>query len=133
MSLIFIACALGAFGDGPLSRAEAADPSGELRVEYDRVVRYGTTSELQVFTVSSAGAVTITVDRVLLDAFHVRQIVPSPQSTRLAGNGVEFVFAKDASATVPIVFEFESTKAGRVRGTIRSGGSAVALRQFILP
>jgi len=133
MSLIFIGCALGAFGDGPLSRAEAADPSGGLRVEYDRVVRYGTTSQLQVFTVSNGDAVTVTIDRVLLDAFHVRQIVPSPQSTRLAGSGVEFVFAKDTSATAPIVFEFESMKAGGVRGMIRSGGSAVALRQFILP
>jgi hypothetical protein len=133
MSLIFIGCLLGALGGGPLSRAEAADPAGQLRVEYERVGRYGTTSRLQVFAGSGTNAVRIAMDRALLDAFQVRQIIPAPQSTQLAGDGVEFAFAREASANAPIVFELESVQTGRVGGTIRSGAISVALRQFILP
>lgn len=133
MSLIIAACVLGAFGGGPLSRAETADSSGALRVEYERISRFGTSSRLQIFATGSGTGAAITLDRALLDAFHVRQILPAPQSSRLAGDGVEFVFVKDRSAVAPIIFELESRQAGTVGGTIRSGNSVVALRQFILP
>jgi hypothetical protein len=133
MGLFFIGSVLGAFGGGPLSRAEAVDPAGQLRIAYERISRYGTRSRLQVYAGGSGIAVTVTLDHALLEAFQLRQIVPAPLSAQLAGDGVEFTFARDATAMVPIVFELESTQAGRVGGTIRSGGSAVALRQFILP
>ena len=133
MSLTLIACGVGAFGGGPLSRAEAEAPGG-MRVEYERVTRFGTSARLHLFPPDGAsGPVRVTIDRPLLDAFRIRQVVPAPESSKLHGDGVELSFGRDAAASAPIVFELESSKSGTVRGTIRSGDSTIALRQFILP
>ena len=133
MSLILIACALGAFGDGVLSRTEAAAADG-LRIEYERVVRFGNGTRVRIFPPSgTSGPLRLTIDRPLLDAFHVMQVVPAPESSQLLGDGVEFSFGRDAAATAPIVFDLESFTRGSVRGTIRSGGSAISIRLFILP
>jgi hypothetical protein len=131
---VFAGCALGLFGDGFLSRTAAEAPSGGLRVEYEWIGRFSGSLPLKIYAASDPdGLIRVSVDRTIIDAFHVRQIVPAPQSARLGPTGVDYAFAGGAAGSGPIVFDLEAGRPGTVRGSIRGGGTALTLRQFILP
>jgi hypothetical protein len=131
---LMAATALGVFGNGPLSRAEAGDPDGPLHVEYERVARFGASVRLVVRTRPQAdGTVQFRIDRSLLDAFRVQDVTPPPSAAALADDGVESRFQAHTPRTLAIVFEMQPAARWSVQGRIQSPDGAVRLRQFILP
>lgn len=129
-----IATALGVFGNGPLSSARAGAPDGPLRVEYERVVRFGASVRLVVRARPRPdGAVQFTIDQSLLQAFRVQDVTPPPSATALGDGSVEYRFQANTSAPSTIVFEMQPAALWSVHGQIRSPDGAVQLRQFILP
>ncbi len=128
------AIALGVFGDGLLSRAEAASADGTLRVRYERFCRFGASIRMVVEAPASAdGTAAVAIDRAFVDAFAVQQVAPQPGSVRAVVDGVEYDIPARPGARVRIVFELQPVQRGLVRTMVRAHGHAVSLTQFVYP
>ena len=125
---------LGVFGDGLLSRAEAASADGTLRVGYERFCRFGASIRMVVEAPATAdGTAAVAVDRAFVEAFAVQQVAPQPGSVRSVAEGVEYSFPARPGARVRIVFELQPVQPWLVRATVRARGDAVPLTQFVYP
>lgn len=125
----------GLFGGGPLSRARATDPSGALRIEYPRFIRYGASLRLVVqMPAGDDGRIPLTLGPTLVRAYRVQQITPAPVRSEAAGDAVEYLF--DVAPGVPaatVVFELQSTQRWLLRGQVHAGDRSVTLTQFVYP
>ena len=83
---LFLALALGGlFGNGPLSRAHADGAAG--RIEYERFVRYGLSTDLVVTPAGSAHGVNrVEISAAYLEAFRIEHITPEPAAVRMTGS-----------------------------------------------
>ena len=125
---------LGVFGNGPLSRAHAADPGAALSVEYQRVVRLGSPTRLVVHARSTrAGPLQLRLGRSLLQAFRLEQVTPEPMSAVALPDGVEYRFETGASDAVAVTFDLEAATPWRVAGWIGTPGGTIRISQFVLP
>jgi hypothetical protein len=131
---VMLAAGLGLFGNGPLSRARAGDPTGALWVDYDRFVRSQAATRLSIHARPNAhGSVHFTVSRSFLDAYRVMQVTPNPDSARVVPEGVEYRIGADPSGGGPVIFDVQPVQRWLVQGEIRSPQGSVRLRQFIYP
>jgi hypothetical protein len=130
---LFLALALGGlFGNGPLSRAHADGAAG--RVEYQRFVRYGLSTDLVVTPTGSAQGVNrIEIDADYLDAFRVEHITPEPASARRSGRRIVYEFASAAPAA-SISFHIRPQRLWRhTSGISIDGGAPVEISQLTYP
>ncbi len=136
MALILVATLLGAFGDGPLSRARAG--SAALSVEYDRLVRSSSPTQYR-FRVSPAqaeqGRLRLRLDQSLVDRMELESIVPQPEHQTAGPDYAEFVFRlAPGERPVTIDMRYRPATFGRQRGSISvAGRDAVAIDQFVYP
>jgi hypothetical protein len=130
---LMLAAALGVFGSGPLSHAQAGDPEGALRVEYERFARFGAPQRVLVHARSGPdGTVRLLLGHSLRDAFQITRITPEPESTTIVGDGIEYRFAA-RSSDGRIVLELQPVRRGIVEAVIRSPEAAVEFSQLIYP
>src|SRR3954470_5036036 len=76
MVIVVIVGLAGGLGRGPAVRAQAA--VSPIQVEYERVVRYQTPTEITVRSVGESGIGRLFVGRALLDRLQLRQVIPQP-------------------------------------------------------
>jgi hypothetical protein len=121
--VVFLAFALGGlFGNGPLSRAHADGAAG--RVEYERFVRYGLTTDLVITPTGSAHGVNrIEIDADYLEAFRVEHITPEPAAVRLSGPRIVYEFAS-AAPGASISFHIRPQRLWRHTSAVSIDGSA---------
>ncbi len=139
LASLVIAALLGVFGNGPLSTARAVDPTGQLRVDYDRFVRHVAQTDLVLTiapTAATAGRVTAVVDQTwFTDAIWLEQISPQPSSSTLHGDVVELEFeVRDPAQPLAIGIRYRPDAIGVLHpafGLDRSG--MVRLRQLSYP
>jgi hypothetical protein len=132
MALIAICGALGFFGGGWLSRAEARAGDG-LAIEYMRYARVGAPLEMVVDWVPQQQP-TLWVARPYLDAFAVEEIRPTPAAVTAAADRIYYEFrALEPQRRVHVTFTLEPKKSGAVRGRIGAGELDVEVRQFVFP
>jgi hypothetical protein len=136
-ALVLAATLLGAFGDGPLSRAEAGSPQ-TLVVEYDRLQRSSAPSEYS-FRVNPAmapdGLLRLRFDQSLVEDMELESIVPEAEVQQAGSGYTEFVF-RVAPGTSPVAIEFRYRPAtfGLRRGQVSvAGAHAVRINQFAYP
>ena len=130
---VFLACALGGlFGNGPLSRTHAVNAAG--RVEYQRFVRYGLSTDLVVTPTSSAQGVNrVELDADYLEAFRVERITPEPASVRLSGPHIVYEFAS-AAPGASIAFQIRPQRLWRHASAVGiDGGARVEISQLTYP
>lgn len=136
LALLIVAALGGAFGDGPLARASASAPAG-ARVDYERVVRYGTSTMLSLTLPPAAARDTmavVTLDRAFLNAVDVDDVRPNPLETRASADRVEYhVRRAQADAPMRVDFTLKGTSAGWRQGRVGTDAGVVAIRQFVLP
>lgn len=138
MALTVIAALIGVFGYGPVSHATATDPTGKLRVEYQRFGRLDAAAELTVRldpALIEGDRVEVWIDRGFIDEQQIDGITPEPSEVEPGEERCTFIFpAPRGGDGAQIVFHFAPQKAGRYTGRVGTpSGPALSLGQFVYP
>jgi hypothetical protein len=130
---LFLAFALGGlFGSGPLSRAHADGAAG--RVEYERFLRYGSSTDLVITPAGAAHGVSrIEIDTEYLEAFRVEHITPEPAAVRMTGRRLLYEFSR-AAPGASISFSIRPQRLWSHRAAISiDGGAPLEISQLTYP
>lgn len=138
MGALAVAALSGVFGHGPLSRREASDPAGLVRVEYERFERQLSEHTLKVVIApgtTTGDAVSLRLNGAFLDAAEVREIVPRPREEWSSGQDVEYVFpVAQPGQPATIRFVLKLKEAGTVEAEVGLAGREPArFTQFVYP
>ena len=132
--LVVLVALLGFFGTGPLSKAEAVSPNGELRIQYDRFDRNGASNEMVVKAKADGqGKVWLTIDGALLQRFTIEGIQPEPVNAEGFGDGMRLELKPDSEGWTTAYFALRATGIGPVKANIRSEDQSVEVGQFLYP
>jgi len=134
---IFILLSLaGVFGRGPLAQGHIQASDGSLRVDYERVQRFGTPSVLTIHfppDVIHQGTVQLWASDTLVKPLGTQRVVPQPMKSVIGGGGILYSFP---ATTVPASIEFQTQPAalGFSDLIVRVPGKAeVKTRIFVVP
>ena len=133
MVALFLAMAVaGLFGNGPLSRAHADGAAG--RIEYERFLRYGLSTDLVITPAGAAHGVNrIEIDTEYLEAFRVEHITPEPAAARMTGTRLLYEFAS-AAPGASISISIRPQRLWRHRASITiDGGAPLEISQLTYP
>ena len=135
LTLLLVAACFGVLGRGAYARQ--TQQSGGVRVQYDRIPRSRTQSDIVVSLDTSAtqrGQVRLLLTGALLDKARIYDIVPKPDSEELLEKGVALTFktVPGAPGTFTIIQKVEGV--GRVQSHVTVGnGPSITIDQWILP
>lgn len=123
---------LGFLGPGPLGEATVGDADDRVSVDYQRFLRFGTSTELAVELRREAGTTELALDESYLEGFDLEGVVPEPDSQTASGRRVMFTFEERAPSTVTISL---TPRESGLQGTdVTVGGRRIAsLRQLVYP
>jgi hypothetical protein len=129
-----VAAALGLFGNGWLSGAEATAGEG-FTVQYRRFCRARTPLELTIEWQPPAQDAALWIARPYLDRFEIEEIRPAPLGASIGRDRVYYTFKTlEPGQSVAVRFTLKPAQAGSVIGHIGSdGGLAVEIRQLVFP
>jgi hypothetical protein len=138
LSLVILAALLGLFSRGPLSEAEARDADGALRITYERFLRHGTASSLDIEVtslVTQAEQVKLRLRGPMLRDLQIQTMSPEPVESHLAEDGWITTFpVGDKGRTSLIRMEIRPEGLGTLEGEIAiEGRQPVRLSTFVYP
>jgi hypothetical protein len=121
----------GGFGRGPLVHAHAA--AAPIQVEFERIVRYQTDTQITVTSAAENGIQRLFVGRALLDRLQLQTVVPQPAGAEPRGDGAVLLFprTKGSSQVTLVASPAELGTARNVVGLPE--GPRVTFSQFVLP
>ena len=123
--LVLIADLAGAFGRGPLAKAEQRAADGSIEMKYERIERTQTPSVMTLNFAPSAirnGAVRLFVSQGMIDGLGTRRIIPAPERTELGDGGLTYTFPATGAHT-SVEFALEPSGPGRFRFTVGVEGA----------
>ena len=85
----------GAFGRGPLAKAEKRAANGSLDVKYERIERTGTPSFLSIVFGPNAvhdGQIKLFVSESVVKELGAQRVIPAPLSTEVGNGGLLYTF-----------------------------------------
>jgi hypothetical protein len=132
LAAFVLAGAAGAFGNGPLNRATLSD--GDVRVDYDRVLRLRVPTEFHVAVARGVPPrVDVAIETKEPDDFAIEAIAPDPLATRANGRGrVYEMAARDGE--IRFVLHGAARKIGRNETRLAIGGAEpITIRQWVVP
>lgn len=132
LAAFVLAGATGAFGNGPLDRATLSD--GDLRIDYDRVLRLRVPTELHVAVSRGVPSrLDVAIETEEPNDFSIETIVPDPLATRANGRGrVYEMTAPDGE--IRFVLHGAPRQIGRSETRLAIGGAEpVTIRQWVVP
>ncbi len=135
LALLVASALAGLFGPGPVSYRTARSEDGQLAVAYQRFVRRGATSEVEV-TVRQPppGDVNVAIARDYLSKVNVSSIMPRPDEVRTEPGQVVFVFPVQPNVSdFAVVFGVASDTIGSMSATAAFDGATSHFRQFSYP
>jgi hypothetical protein len=118
-TIVLVLTLSGAFGRGYLAKAERQSQDSALHIQYDRIERTGTPSDLTIVFGDKAirnGHIHLYVSETLISKLGAQRISPQPQDTLVGEGGLTYTFsALKPPATVifslqpsgPGIFPFE--------------------------
>lgn len=136
LALVCIASALGAFGDGMLARATAADPTGRLRIDYGRIERRDAVGLMRIRLegLPAGGEAVVRYDRAFVDRHSLRDVTPAPLRTSGDATALLHAYAVPASGELEVLIEYRPRASGTSRARVGLvGGPDVVLDQLVLP
>lgn len=137
MAIGIAAAALGAFGNGWLSRAEAVSADGSLHVRYQRFWRARLPLELRIEWLALTEQNVLFITRDYLDALAVQNVSPPPASVTVDSDRAYYEFRVRAQNTpIEVRLLIKPDRAGRHSGEIGigyGGGATVRVEQFVFP
>ena len=126
----------GVFGRGPLAQGHVEASDRSIRVDYERVQRFGTPSVMTInFPATSIqdGVVQLWASDTLVKPLGTQRIVPQPLRSVIGNGGILYTFPV---TNVPASIEFQSQPAalGLSELTLRVPGKAeLKTRIFVMP
>ncbi len=135
-ALTCAAAMLGLFGDGFLARSQITDPTGRLRIDYDRIERREASSLLRIRAdkLPPGGEALVRYGRGFVDTRSLRATDPAP--LRAAGDaaGLVHAYAVPPSGSIEISVEYRPREPGATTARIGlDGGPELTIDQFVLP
>lgn len=126
----------GAFGRGPLAKAQIAAPDGSMNIKYERIERFSTPSILTVNfgpgTVHD-GKVQLWVSEAVMQRLGNQRVVPQPLQSRVGNNGILYTFAA-AELPATVGFALEPAYPGTAELKLQVPGcSEVRMKVVIVP
>jgi hypothetical protein len=126
----------GAFGRGPIAKAERRSKDESIDVKYDRIQRTGTPSIVTVdFGPSSirSGKVDLFVSESMVKELGAQRVVPSPERAVLGRGGLTYTFpASETPASVEFALEPAGPGLRRLKIQV-VGMEAVNAVIFVMP
>jgi len=134
MVLIVLTLA-GLFSKGPLSTTEVRSADGQLRVEYQRFLRNGSSDALVIHMRGAAHTpLALEINGELLQGFNVEMLQPQPLKASTAGEGVKLWTLSDDQGRATLHLTLRSDGVGRFDTRVSlANGATVDLSQFIYP
>ena len=125
----------GLFSKGPLSTAEVRGADGQLRVEYQRFLRNGSSDGLVVHLQGRAReTLEVEIKGELLRGFNIEMLQPQPLKASAAGEGVKLWVLSDNDGQATLHLTLRSDGVGSFATQVsRTGGASVRFSQFIYP
>ncbi|MGY1949260.1 hypothetical protein [Pseudomonas pergaminensis] len=125
----------GVFSKGPLSSAEGRTADGQLRVEYQRFLRNGSSDEL-IFHLQGKPRepLEVEISGELLRGFEIEMLQPQPLKASAAGEGVRLWVLSDnaGQAIVHLTVRSDGVGSFTTRVSLPTGAS-LGFSQFIYP
>jgi hypothetical protein len=138
MAIILAAAFLGLFGTGPLSDTTVSDPSGNLRLEYERFIRFNSPTVLRIAVRPEAapdGNLQLWFSRDYLEGVRIEQITPRPLQEELSNGRLVYTFLGPILGDLTIIeFHLTAYQTGTLNGQFGiNDGQALQFRQFSYP
>jgi hypothetical protein len=135
-SLAFVGIALmavlGFLGPGPLGDARVSDADDHVSVVYQRFLRFGTSTALDVEIRSGAVTTELALEQSYLAGFDLEGVVPEPDRQTASGGRVRFTFEERAPSTVTI--SLTPREIGVQRASVTVGERRTpSFRQLVYP
>lgn len=128
--------ALGTFGHGPLADARAGDSAGPLEVEYERLMRHSTNTQVAFrLRPGPDKRAAFWLGNGPFDRVQVLRIVPEPERRELASDRIIYHFAA-TEAGEPVTVRFDLQPSGYGPLSFRAGvpgGGELAWSAFVFP
>lgn len=136
LSLLWLAGLAGVFGSGPLAGSTASGP--DLRLEYDRFVRYTAPQELRLHlgpAVTAQPKVRLWVDRQYLQSQQIESVVPEPESTEAGPDRLVFVLSMaEPGAPASVTLRLQTQRIGSFEGRVGvENGGSLRFHQLVYP
>ncbi|MFK3772977.1 hypothetical protein [Pseudomonas sp. NPDC089406] len=133
--IIVLLALAGLFGNGPLSDAEVVSQDGQLKVQYQRLSRSGSTDNLFITIQGSPGQpVMVELEGSLLREASIETMQPEPQVSMSDGPALllKLGTSKDGMATLYLTLRSEHV--GSLEGVVRAGSNTeVHFSTFLYP
>lgn len=119
VGLFVLAAVLGLTGaGGVLNDATAVSDSGNVRIEYDRVVRRSASASMTLrFHSDPPGFIQFWVSAPYFDAVHIESVTPAPQTVTVEGARHVYTI-RAASPDVAVTVTLEHKTWGRLEGEV---------------
>ena len=143
LAVLVVAALLGVFGRGPLAHAGAGE--GPLSMKFDRFLRHGAPSDLEIEVAAGSadaeGRVRLWFDRRYLEKVRVEKVIPEPEWMEAAAERVTYVFrASSPKDPIHVVLELNPDRIGLQRGRAAvmggaggAGGAPLDFEQLVFP
>lgn len=135
---LLVAASIGAVGPGRLSRQDVKDPSGQLRVVFEKRLHAKSSSDVQVEV--GAGAARNGEVKVLLAGSlatgdsRIDHIAPEPGKTEASASGSVLTYSVPPGQGMKFVLRQRTGGIGPIWSKISvAGGPEITLDQFIFP
>ncbi len=123
---------LGVFGSGAVSHTTAGGTSAGLAVDYQRFLRFGEGTEVDVQLRKREGTTTLAIGRDYLDGFVVDGIVPAPDAQSASERGLTLTFEDRPPDVVRMTLIPRRVGVRRARVSV-DAGRPVSFRQLVYP
>lgn len=118
----------------PLAVAGHEAESGRLHAKFDRVVRAGSTAQLELKVLQPGESVDLAVSREWVEAMELQQLTPKPVAVHTSAKEVHYRFSAKAGPEPLVVrMKLEPHRVGSARAAIRLDGAPLELSQLVLP
>jgi hypothetical protein len=133
---IVVADLLGCFGRGPLANAHLRTNDGSIDLQYERIERFSTPSELRIQFGPRAirdGKIQLWISDKFIKSLSNQRVVPQPLSSAVGQGGVLYTFLA-AEPPAAIQFSLQPTTPGIYELAMRVPGSEeLKPRIFVMP
>jgi len=136
LTALVILDALGFFGRGWFAKAEAKTPDGSMRIEYERIERFGAPSLLTIHFGQNAvrnGGIQLWASDSLLHELGSQRLIPQADRSALDGHGILYTWVA-APQPDSVQFSMQPAKVGSAWLTLRvPGADQMRLKIAIFP
>ncbi|MBN2991366.1 hypothetical protein JWR97_08160 [Pseudomonas cedrina subsp. fulgida] len=125
----------GLFSKGPLSTIQVHSAGGQVRVEYQRFLRNGSSDVLVIHLQGKAREpLEVAISGELLQGFNIEMLQPQPLKASTAGEGMRLWLLSDQDGHAVLHLTLRSDGVGSFETQVAlATGASVRLSQFIYP